>query len=77
MDGLEEIKTYILKNEYPSRLKNVHEKRNFRRLCVGYTLDSGALMKDGKRVLGDSELDDVLNSVHSQPHGGHLGINKT
>jgi hypothetical protein len=59
-------------------MKSDFDKRNFRRLCARYVInDNGMLFKDGKRVLNECELEKVLKSIHNQPHGGHLGINKT
>lgn len=78
MEGLsidmDKIKQYILQKEYPSRLSNSYQKRNFRRLCKGFMLDDSGV---GKRVLGEADLEKVMESIHSKSHGGLLGINKT
>lgn len=75
---MEEIIEYLKNKTYPQHVKTLFEKRNFRRLCTDYAIrNDGVLLKKGKRVLNDDELQRVLDSVHSQPHGGHLGVNKT
>jgi hypothetical protein len=74
---MDEVKEYLLNKRYPENVNTEFTKRNFRRKCQGFKLKNGVLLKDGKRVLFGHELEAALESVHSQTHGGHLGVNKT
>jgi len=76
-----EIKEYLTKKTYPKRMKLEWQNRNFRRDCRNFLVQKGILFRKGKgtnlRALRERELEEVLESIHSLPHGGHLGINKT
>lgn len=75
---MEGIACYLKTKKYPKHITSNCDKRNFRRLCKTFTLDeAGQLVKNGLRVINADELERVLESVHAQVHGGHLGINKT
>lgn len=57
-------------------------KRNFRAKCSKFCVVEGTLhymhKKHGSlRVIHKSEKDQVLKACHSDPTGGHMGVNKT
>lgn len=77
-----EVKNYIQRGIYPKRIrKSETKKRNFRRDCKKFKVRDGVLFFSSKgkdlRVVAEKEKIDILKSIHAQPHGGHLGINKT
>ncbi|XP_071943839.1 uncharacterized protein [Antedon mediterranea] len=75
------LRNYLQNNVYPVNYSEIL-KRSLRRKAKNFTIlrdilyykqHSGRLL----RVLLPKEKNEVLNSIHKQAHGGHLGVNKT
>lgn len=78
----ESIKLFLRQNKYPKAIKSKTKKRNFRRKCQDFLVVNGTLHYRGKfkrtlRVLKVTDVDYVLEKIHTDEPGGHLGINKT
>ncbi|KAK3587097.1 hypothetical protein CHS0354_023552 [Potamilus streckersoni] len=75
-----EIREYLTKKSYPKRMKLEWQKK-IRRDCRNFLVQKGILFRKGKGTnlygLREKGLEEVLESIHSLPNGGHLGINKT
>lgn len=77
-----EGKKHIQRGIYPKRVrKSETKKRNFGRDCKMFKVKDGVLFYSFKgndlRVVTEKENKDILQSIHAQPVGGHLGINRT
>ncbi len=77
-----EIHDFLLHQRYPPRCKSDKgRKKNFRSVCKKYTLLDNLLFYSysGKnlRVVKEDEVKQLINSLHTEEHGGHVGVSKS